>query len=105
MPSNGFRSAGNGAQAGRLRVMMAMVGRNAEGSSREPAYTVKRVLWPRMPPKTSPPHVGQKFRSASPPAADFDVKHREGPLKRIALARKAINGTKPEPEALRQSSQ
>jgi hypothetical protein len=52
-----------------------------------------------------PPQTGQKLHAASPPLAALEVKVRDWPMKRTALAGKPMKGMKPEPEALRQSSQ
>jgi hypothetical protein len=60
---------------------------------------------PTSPPKTKLPQTGQKLRAASVPLADFDLNIRVWPLKRTALLGNPIKGTKPEPEALRQSPQ
>jgi hypothetical protein len=50
-------------------------------------------------------HWAQRFRTASPPCAAFDRNSRASPVKRTASALKAMNGMKPEPDALRQSTQ
>jgi len=54
---------------------------------------------------TTPPQVGQKLRTASPPCQALATCWRGAPLKRTRSAGKPMKGMKPEPEALRQSAQ
>jgi hypothetical protein len=49
--------------------------------------------------------VAQRLRTASPPFAAFERNSRASPVKRTASALKPMKGTKPEPDALRQSTQ
>ncbi|MNY82677.1 hypothetical protein D3C86_2249280 [compost metagenome] len=60
---------------------------------------------PTGPPNTRPAQTGQVLRTASVPRAERETNTRVGPLKVRSLAAKAMNGMKPEPEALRQSAQ
>src|SRR5271154_4254295 len=103
--SKTFKPGGMRAQGGRPSAKMAIVGWKADGSSSEPAYSVYESVLPISPPNTRLMQTAQRFRTASPPLAAFDRNWRASPSKRTAVAVKPMNGTKPEPDALRQSAQ